>query len=76
MLGQGIREHLNTGRMPASGLSGRPVDRRGWLQMAGGMAAGLGGLLGYPDPSPAAEDRASNAIAEAREEVRRTRPGP
>ncbi|MGP0063701.1 MAG: DUF1570 domain-containing protein [Isosphaeraceae bacterium] len=71
MLGHGIREHLNTGRTLASGLSGRPVDRRGWLQMAGGMAAGLGGLLGCPDPSPAAEDRASNAIAEAREEVRR-----
>jgi hypothetical protein len=71
MSGQAIREHLITGRAVESGSHRGSVDRRGWLRVAAGAAAGLGGLVGCTIPALAADDPGSKAKGEASEELRR-----
>jgi hypothetical protein len=71
MSGQGIRKRRTTQDAVANGSSGQPIDRRDWLRKTGGVAVGICGLVGYPIPGRAADDRRQRVDGEAGEEMSR-----
>jgi hypothetical protein len=71
MSDQAIRHHRITGHEVASESHRRTVDRRDWLRKAGGVAAGLTGLIAYPISGRAADDNAPKVDGNAAEEMLR-----
>ncbi len=65
------REHLVTDCTVESGSRGQSVDRRCWLRVAAGVAAGFSRLAGCPIPGLAADEPGLMVDEEADQELRR-----